>query len=318
MKKIILGTRGSELARAQTNLVIERLGWARPELEIECKIIKTRGDDPTASADQRAGRKGLFSGELERALLEHEIDLAVHSAKDLPSSLTTGTQIGAVLERAPIDDVLITKNGSGKLDCFKQSSSDTLASLPEEAIVATGSVRRQHQLRWRRPGIEIAELRGNVPTRLRKLIENNWDGIVLARAGLERLGIQVKDGAFGFEEKELFAVVLSREIFLPAGGQGVIAIQSRADDSELKSLLNEIDHPQTHTSLRAEREFLRLLNADCNQPVGVFATIDESTMIVRAQVFDPERTEPKMARVEGHAKDAEKLAAELFEMILKR
>src|SRR6516164_1496104 len=172
--KIILGTRGSELARAQTRLVEKALRSADANVTIETKIIVTRGDNAKV-VDVHAGRKGLFTAEIERALLARDVDVAVHSAKDLPSETTPGTQIAAVLAGAPINDVLITKHPGG------------LASLPSGATVATGSVRRQRQLHWKRPDLKIVDLRGNVPTRLRKLAGNEWDGIVLARAGLERL-----------------------------------------------------------------------------------------------------------------------------------
>jgi hydroxymethylbilane synthase len=300
--KIVLGTRGSQLARVQTELVIERLKHSKPNLEIESKIITTHGDE--RMTDPRAGRKGLFTGELERALLSAEIDVAVHSAKDLPSNLAARTKIAAVLKRGSTDDVLILK------------AAGDLQSLKQNAVVATGSVRRQHQLRWNRPDIHLVEVRGNVPTRLRKLVENKWDGIILARAGLERLHLQFDNGAFDFEKNALFAHILPQEIFLPAGGQGVIAIQSRCDDGDMKSVLGKIDDEETHTCLRAEREFLRLLNADCNQPIGVAATITDGKMRVRAQIFDDKSVDPRVAMVDGTSGEPEKLAARLFNEIV--
>jgi hydroxymethylbilane synthase len=306
-KKIVLGTRGSELALAQARMVIEQLKERWAGLTIKTKIIKTRGDDrEIAIEDLRAGRKGLFTGEIERALLAHDVDLAVHSAKDLPSSLATGTQIAAVLPRAPVDDVLVS------IVPFK------LESLPRNGIVATGSVRRQHQLRWQRPDLEIVDLRGNVPTRLEKLVGERWHAIILARAGVERLGMNLAQPRFAFDGKEFSAELLPQEFFLPAGGQGVIAIQSRGDDDNLKMLLEEINDWDTRLCLRAEREFLRLLDADCNQPVGVLATPAGSIMTMRAQIFDVEATTPRTAKVEGHCEDAEKLAAELFAKINAR
>src|SRR6266478_5926733 len=221
--KIVVGTRGSELALRQTGLVVERLqaGWA--DLRFEIKLIKTRGDDAkTAIRDVRAGRKGLFTGAIERALLKKRIDLAVHSAKDLPSSLAPGTEIAAVLPRAAIDDVLVA------------TTPCDLNSLAADGIVATGSVRRKHQLRWKRPDLEIVDLRGNVPTRLRKLATDRWHAIILAQAGLERLGLNPNCARVEFESHEFFTVILPREIFVPAGGQGVIAIQIRSNDEQLR------------------------------------------------------------------------------------
>ena len=248
--------------------------------------------------DPRAGRKGLFTGEIERALGTGEIDVAVHSAKDLPSEMTVGLELSAVLSRAPVDDILITGDG-GKA----------------AGKIATGSVRRQHQLRWKFPGVEIAELRGNVPTRLRKFLGSDWRGIVLARAGLERLGYNLTAGSFEFEGRILRAERLSTDDFLPAGGQGIIALQVRADDEKTKALVAAVNDAGTFACLRAEREFLRLLEGDCGSPVGVLATISGKDMAVRAQVFGPPRVEPCTAEAEGDADSPMKLARELWEKI---
>jgi hydroxymethylbilane synthase len=270
------------------------------------KIVKTRGDDEkTAIADIRAGRKGLFTGAIERALVANEIDLAVHSAKDLPSVLAPKTDIAAVLPRASVEDVLVA------------TTPCDLASLPKDGIVATGSVRRQHQLRWKRPDLEILDLRGNVPTRLRKLATGQWHGIVLAKAGLKRLGLDPEEALIKFETAEFWAATLPREVFLPAGGQGVIAIQIRTQDEQLRELLGPINDFDTRLAVRAEREFLRLLQADCNQPVAVFADVDGINMTLRGQIFDLGATVPREAIVGGASEDAEKLAAELIEKLRK-
>ena len=297
LKKIVLGSRGSELARTQTAMAVEALRKAWPDLEIASEIISTRGDVRTAEApDPRAGRKGLFTGEIESALVAGKIDVAVHSAKDLPSEMTAGLELGAVLSRAPVQDVLVSKrSGLGP--------------------IATGSVRRQHQLRWKFPGVEVVDLRGNVPTRLRKLAENDWHGVVLARAGLERLGYDVVRGSFEFEGTPLRAETLSSEDFLSAGGQGIIALQIRRENEGARSVLRTINHAETFSCLEAEREFLRLLQGDCGSPVGVLATISGSTMQLGAQVFVPPRIEPRMAWVEGDAAAPAKLARELWEAI---
>src|SRR6476620_1990967 len=174
--RIVIGTRGSALALTQAGLVQEALRENWSGLDIETEVIRTSGDEgQTVSQpiDVRAGRKGLFTSEIERALLDCEIDLAVHSAKDLPSDINPGTHLAAVLPRASTDDVLIS------------TVPYDLQSFPSDGIVATGSVRRRHQLRWQRADIEVADLRGNVPTRLRKLRNEKWHAIILARAGLE-------------------------------------------------------------------------------------------------------------------------------------
>jgi hydroxymethylbilane synthase len=301
--KITLGTRGSALARTQTLLTENAIRSAHPHLAIETKILVTPGDT-TEVVDFAAGRKGLFTAEIERALLAGEVDVAIHSAKDLPSQTRRGAQIAAVLPRAQIDDVLISKHSGG------------LESLPDGATVATGSVRRQRQLHWKRADLKIVDLRGNVPTRLRKLTENEWDGIVLARAGLERLGFSPTPTEIGFEGGQLFLDILSREIFVPAGGQGIIALQIRADDQTTKAFLESVNDPETLLCLRAEREFLSRLHGDCNFPVGVNATIgNDGKMKLRAQVFEGKSSTPRQAEIEGESDEGDQLAAELLRKI---
>jgi hydroxymethylbilane synthase len=301
--KIVLGSRGSELARAQAALVTTALEVAWPELEISTRIISTSGDERTAAPiDPKAGRKGLFTREIESALLAGTIDVAVHSAKDLPSEMLSDLAISAVVRRAPVEDVLITK-----------SRQDIVWG--DGTVIATGSVRRQYQLRWKYAGVETVDLRGNVPTRLRKFLESDWAGIVLAGAGLRRLGHQIENGSFPFENVELHARPLPLDEFLPAGGQGIIALQIRRGDERSRDLLCAINDAGSFACLGAEREFLRLLEGDCNSPVGVLATISGDALTVRAQVFNPPRIEPRVGRVEGSAMNGEKLARELWEMI---
>jgi hydroxymethylbilane synthase len=299
MGRTLLGTRGSELARAQARLVEKAIQEVLPKAKIETKVIATQGDKPSV-VDPRAGRKGVFTAEIERALLAGDVDIAVHSAKDLPSETSPDSEIAAVLPRASIDDVLVSKHLGG------------LASLPEGATVATGSVRRKHQLLWKRPDLKLIDLRGNVPTRLRKLAENNWDAIVLARAGLERLGLSASRTQISFEGRQFFLEVLSCEIFLPAGGQGIIAIQVRADDQVTKELVGLVNDRETLRCLQAEREFLRGLQGDCNCPVGVLAKIDSRKMKMRAQVFPGESAAPREAEVEGACDEGGRLAADLL------
>ena len=300
--KITLGTRGSELARAQTLLVEKAIQSAYPSMAIETKIIVTHGDNATV-VDLNAGRKGLFTAEIERALLAREVDVAVHSAKDLPSQTNPAAQIAAVLPRAPINDVLISKHSGG------------LASIPCGATVATGSIRRQRQLHWNRPDLKLVDLRGNVPTRLRKLAENEWDGIVLARAGLERLGFSATRTETGFEGGQFFLEILPLELFVSAGGQAIIALQIRSNDQNTKAFLPSVNDPDTLLCLQAEREFLSLLHGDCNFPVGVYATISNGRMKLRAQVFEGESPTPRQAEVEGASDEGDQLPATLLRKI---
>jgi len=299
VRRIVLGTRGSELARAQTLLVEKAIQDTHREVTIETKIIATKGDRARV-VDPRAGRKGLFTAEIERALLAGEVDVAVHSAKDLPSETSLGTGIAAVLARAPLDDVLASKHPGG------------LAALPPGAIVATGSVRRRHQLLWKRADLDIIDLHGNVPTRLRKLAENEWDAIVLARAGLERLGMSPSRPEIDFDGWHFFVEILPVEIFLPAGGQGIIAVQVRADDQSTKAVVDLINDRGTLLCLQAEREFLHGLQGDCNCPVGVLANIEDGKMKMRAQVFLQGAVAPRQSDVEGAPDDRERLATELL------
>ena len=300
----MLGTRGSELARAQTSLVEAALRGAHPEMEIAIEVITTKGDENLGVQPASvAGRKGLFTAEIERALLERGIDVAVHSAKDLPSEATSGSEIGATLPRAQVEDVLIAR------------TAPSLGGLPLGATVATGSVRRRHQVRWSRPDLNIVDLRGNVPTRLRKLSATPWDAIMLARAGLERLGYDCTRGEIVFEGQTLRTAMLDTDQFLPAGGQGIVALQIRSDDAETRRIITELNHPETYSCLRAEREFLRRLEGDCGTPVGVLATIEDEWMNLRAQVFVDSQSEPNLGKIRARITEQqpEALAASLFQ-----
>jgi hydroxymethylbilane synthase len=301
-KKIILGTRGSELARAQARLVEKAIQAARPDTGIETRVIATQGDKARL-LERQAGRKGLFTAEIERALVARDIDLAVHSAKDLPSEMNPDAEIAAVLPRAPVDDALVSKHPRG------------FASLPHGAVVATGSVRRKRQLLWKRADLKVIDLRGNVPTRLRKLANNDWEAIVLAYSGLERLGLSPALGEISFNGSQFFVEILPREIFLPAGGQGIIAIQVRVNDQSTKAITDLVNDRETLLCLRAEREFLRLLQGDCNCPVGVLATINNETMKLRGQLFGDGSAAPQEAEVEGRSYEGQPLALQLLNVL---
>lgn len=300
--KIILGTRGSDLARAQARLVEKAIQAAQPDAKIETRIIATRGDK-TSVPDPQAGRKGLFTVEIERALLDGDVDVAIHSAKDLPSETNRNAEVAAVLPRAAMHDVLVSKHPSG------------FASLPQGATVATGSVRRKCQLRWKRADLKLVDLRGNVPTRLRKLADHSWDAIVLARAGLERLGLTATHDQISFSSSQFFVEILPQEVFLPAGGQGIIALQIRVNDKTMKAMADRVNHRETLLCLRAEREFLRLLQGDCNCPVGVLATIKGDKMKLRAQLFTDQSAAPREREVEGARDEGERLAVQLLQRL---
>lgn len=276
---IILGTRGSELALTQTTMVTEGLQAAHAGLAVERKIIQTIGDK---RPDLRFAEfnesvqvdKGIFIKELEVALEKGEIDAAVHSLKDVPSDLAAGFQIAAVLPRAAIEDVLITREAM------------TLETLPHGARVGTSSVRRAAQLKWLRPDVQIVEIRGNVPTRVKKVLgENALDAVLLAAAGLQRLGL-MKEGRIAIEGTVLHALTLDPERFLPAAGQGAIAIECRAGDEATARVVGALNDAATAARVTAEREFLRLLGAGCQTPVGANTWISGDVLHMAVRVFN--------------------------------
>ena len=299
LQKIVLGTRGSDLALSQVRLAecALRGKWS---IEVQIEIIRTGGDEVpsrTGASDPgsgKAGRKGIFTAELERALLEKRIDVAVHSAKDIPSEMHGALIIAAVLPRGGVEDLLLRRG----------------AAFTPLTTIATGSVRRQRQTRAMNPETRIIPLRGNVPTRLRKFVESDWDAIILARAGLERLGF--KPPQFEFEGHKIFAEILPTEDFLPAGGQGIIALQTREGDFPVRQIVSSIDDRETHLCLRAERELLRLLQGDCDLPVGVHARVVNGEMELRAQVFG-DGLAAQIAM--GRGSDPKRLATDVFEKL---
>ncbi len=299
MNGLLLGTRGSALALAQTGLVEAALRAAHPGLEVRREIFTTSGDKRGDSATKaEGGVKGLFTKELEAALRTGRIDAAVHSLKDLPGQIPEELVIAAVLERAATEDVLISKTEGG------------LADLSAGAVVGTGSVRRKMQLLRVRPDLKVREVRGNVPTRLRKLQEaGEMDAIVLAWAGLERLGYSV-EGLLR-QDPALHVEVLAD--MLPAIGQGAIALEARRDDAETLALLGPINHLETSLCIRAEREFLRLLDGDCDLPVGARTALREGRIAMRAIVFDGENASPRTGEAEGD--DPERVANDLFHIL---
>ena len=282
MKNITLGTRGSALALAQAELTLAALGRLYPQAAVTVRKFTTSGDrklDMSLIKQTPAGAKGLFTKELEEALLRREIDLAVHSCKDMPGEMPEGLQLAAVLERANTADVLITKTGG---------------ALPHGARVATSSVRRARQLQFQRPDLVIEEIRGNVATRLRKLRESETlHGTVLAQAGLNRLGYSLENGILETEEGRFHAETAA---MLPAIGQGAIALQCRAEDAAFFAALN---HEPTGLAIRAERELMRLLNGDCSLPVGVATEIGEREIRMRVILFGAPEEPPRQAEVSG-------------------
>jgi hydroxymethylbilane synthase len=296
---LTIGTRGSALALVQATATEDLLKAAFPELEIVRNIIKTTGDRRTdvslAEVAKAEGTfdKGVFIKELEQALDEGGIDIAVHSLKDLPTVLDGRFALASVLKRAPVRDVLVTRAEGG------------LDALAASARVGTSSVRRARQVMFLREDLQVADLRGNVPTRLQKLadgVEN--DAILLAEAGLVRLGFlpEFQEGD-GPEEiagmPGLFATRLHEDVFFPAAGQGAIGLEIRAGDARSRVFAESIGDADTWTRITAEREFLRLLDAGCHTPVGVHSTLTDGQLHLRARVFPETGGLPKTGEATG-------------------
>jgi len=316
---LILGTRGSDLALTQARMTRAALA----EVGVECRIevVKTIGDkrpdlklSEFSQGDNPIVDKGIFTKELEEALLARTIDFAVHSLKDVPTELADEFEICATLPRADIADVLLTT---------QQGISSDLTLLGGKTI-ATSSVRRAQQLKWLCPEVNVVDIRGNVPTRIRKLTENEaWDGILLARAGIERLGIFTPDSAsFDFEGTEVFAIELSVEKFLPAAGQGAVAMEIRRDNDIAREALAKISDAATFTRVNAERAFLARLQAGCQTPVGVHTWFENEREILAmsVRVFDEDApdAEPFVAEVRGPAIEPAALADRLMDLKSKQ
>ena len=295
MKKdtIVIGTRSSKLALWQADYVEAKLRERYPELHVVQKRMTTKGDRVLDAPLAKIGGKGLFTKELEQAMLAGEIDLAVHSLKDMPTELPEGLMLAAVTERFDPGDAVVSPRYR------------TLANLPQGAKVGTSSLRRRAQLLAKRPDLEIVSLRGNVNTRLKKLEEENFDAIILAVAGLKRLGFH-----------DRITEVLPREICLPAVGQGALAIEARADDEATLSLIAFLDDAATRTAARAERAFLARVEGGCQVPVGVYAEAADEALEMEAVIasIDGERLYRK--KKAGSALDAEKIGRALAEELL--
>ena len=308
MNLLRIGTRGSALALAQVDLTEAALASALPELRTEREVFITRGDrklDLNLLTRGEAGGKGLFTRELEDALMDGWIDVAVHSLKDLPGNNPEGLEIVAVLQRAPTADILVSKIAGG------------LDALPQGAHVGTSSVRRARQLTWRRPDITAVEWRGNVPTRLRKMADRpEVSAIILAEAGLRRLhcSLDLEQGSLKHEGGEWHATSLAEKM-IPAIGQGAIALQARADRKEVCEVLSQINHADTMTAIRAERELQRLLSGDCSLPVGVQTDLNDGKLRMRGILFSEPGAEPVEGESEGDAHFPEAVARALFQKL---
>lgn len=288
---IVIGSRGSALALWQANCVRDRLLAGGHDVEI--RVIRTSGDRMVQAPLQDSGVKGLFVKEIEEALLDESIDVAVHSLKDLPADQPLGLIIAAVPKREDASDAFISKNGAGFTDS------------PAGSRLGTSSVRRQSQLRHLRPDIEIVPMRGNVDTRLRKLEEGQCDALVLAAAGLIRLG---------FEQK--IQQRFSADQLCPAVGQGALAIETRAADKAIREAIAGLDDQESHQAVKAERELLRRLGGGCSVPIAAHATANGDLLSMAGIVASPDGRRLVRASTSGRLANPEGAGHELAEKLL--
>ena len=311
-KEMIIGTRGSELALVQADATEKLLSGIFPKIGFRREIIRTTGDRRTdvslADVAKAEGTfdKGVFIKELEEALADGSIDIAVHSLKDMPTVIDARFSLVTTLERAPVRDVLLMKKPGG------------VASLEQGARVGTSSVRRAKQMEFLRPDLTILDLRGNVPTRIRKLAEHDdYDAILLAEAGLVRLGFLPEVPPEGDETVKGFSHVYSCRLeeseFFPAAGQGAIGLEIRDGDEESLTIARAINHGPTWKKVTAEREFLRLLDGGCHTPVGVYSFLKGEEIHLFARVFPDEGGQPRTGQAEGP--DPIATALELFQSL---
>ena len=291
MARLRIGSRGSQLALWQAHHISALLREKGHEVELE--IIKTTGDKITDVALAMVGTKGMFTKEIEEALAEGRVDLAVHSLKDLPTELSTGFEIAAITTRESTCDVFCSK---------KYASVD---ELPERAKVGTSSLRRQAQLKARRPDLDIHPLRGNVDTRLRKLEEGEYDAIILAAAGLNRLG-----------KTQLVKQVISPDVMCPAAGQGALGIEIRAGDAATRQHLAFLDDPAARATTTCERALLNRLGGGCQVPIGASATMQNGRLHLEAIVAHPDGSQ--VLRESRDGDDPVKLGDAVGETLLKR
>lgn len=287
---IKIATRGSKLALYQANKVKEELEKNIPGKVFEIKIIKTKGDKILDVALSKIGDKGLFTKELETSLLDGETDLAVHSLKDIPTELPKGLVLGGVLERAESCDALVSKNGK------------TLQQLDDTDVIATSSLRRKAQLLHLNPNLKIVDIRGNVDTRLQKMQDGYCTAMVMASAGLQRLGYH-----------DRITEIIDPELIIPAVSQGTIAIEIRENDSVVKALIDRINHLSTFLAVKAERVFLRALEGGCQVPIGCYSRIKGDKYEITGFVSDLDGSQMLKGSMEGNLADAKEIARTLAE-----
>ncbi|MEW6702294.1 MAG: hydroxymethylbilane synthase [Bacteroidota bacterium] len=289
-----IGSRGSGLALWQANFVKKELERKNKNLSIEIKIIGTKGDKILDVALSKIGDKGLFTKELENELLNGTIDIAVHSLKDLQTEIPDGLKLATVTKRHPVEDVLIARKKGIKIK-----------DLRAGAAVATGSLRRKSQLLHLRPDIKVEELRGNVPTRIKKFLDSNWDAIILARAGVERLKLN----------KHISSIITTDEI-LPAVGQGALGIEIHKDNKFAEDILKSINDENTFIAVEAERSLMKTLEGGCQVPIGAYAQTKSNGLYLDAIVCAVDGSITFRKKIRGAKTEPEKLGRELAKDLL--
>lgn len=291
--KLRIGTRGSTLALWQANHIADKLRAAVPGITLELVEIETAGDQVRDVPLPQIGGEGVFTKAIQQALLDHQVDVAVHSLKDLPTIPVEGLLLAAVPSRGPTGDVLISKKHRA------------FAELPSGAVIATSSMRRKAQVHYQRPDLRLVDIRGNVETRLRKLVEQNLDGLILAQAGLERLGLTTE-----------ITEVLDPAWMLPAVGQGALGLECRSGDLATRTILEPIDNPLTHAAVLAERALLRAVGGGCQIPLGATCTATANTLALRGAVLDPDGTQRIEGALTGSPAHPETLGQQLARSLL--
>ena len=298
-RPLVIGSRGSKLALWQAEQAKARLLRFNPEMDIRIEIVKTTGDVKTDPLSVIGG-KGVFTKELEDALMDRRIDLAVHSLKDLPTVLPDGLTISAICKRDDPRDALVVRDDL-------KGRSGSILNLPENAVVGTSSQRRVAQLKSLRGDVVVKDIRGNVDTRLRKLDEGQYDALILASAGLRRLELEDRINA-----------VISPAEMVPAVGQGAIAIETRADDEFVVETTGALDHHETRLCCLAERAFLRALGGGCQFPIAGHAVIDEEQLTLDGLVSTPDGTKILRDQLSGGTDEAESIGSKLAAQLIER
>jgi len=293
--KICVGTRGSKLALTQTKWVISKLKEKHHDVDFEIKIIKTKGDLIQNVALDKIGDKGLFTKEIEDQLLNNEIDMAVHSMKDMPSSLPEGLRFSHTPKREDVRDILILKEGYKSID-----------ELPKGAKIGTGSKRRKYQLLNNRPDLDIVPIRGNIDTRVKKIYTENLDGVVLAAAGISRVSMEIEN-----------SILIPVDVVIPAPAQGALAIEIRENDEVVDNIIKAIKDDITEIQVKAERAFLDGISGSCHIPIGAYCYINNEELTLIGLYGDEEGKVLIKKQIKGKVGSEKELGYELADIILK-